>query len=89
MSQLLTEEDKARGDFDGLQNSRLTKGSKAVSLLYSLFQSGKLGRDSEPKPIWLSNPLFMNHKIQNFRTCFNNVKKEFFSNSVNDGTCYF
>lgn len=86
MSKILTAEEKQKDDFEGLQNSRLTKSSKAVSLLYSMFESGQLGKNSDPKPVWLSNPVFMNHKIQNFRTCFNNIKKEIFGQTVDEGT---
>ena len=62
---------------------RLTKSSDAVIKLREKLERGELKGTEDPKQVWLSEPLFQMHKIENFRTCWNNLKKEFKnSNSV-------
>lgn len=56
---------------------RLTKGSKAVKLLRSKFQKGEITGKEDPKLVWQSDDVFKQHKLPNFRTCYNNVKKDF------------
>lgn len=85
MSQLLTEADVKSEDFNNRQNARLTRDSKAVVLIQELIASGKINQSTEPKAVWLSDPIFQAHKLANFRTCFNNIKKEA-SAIPNDGT---
>ena len=63
-------------DFNSRQNTRLTRDSKAVVRLQELFAAGKIDHSTEPKATWLSDSVFTAHKLANFRTCFNNMKKD-------------
>ena len=61
----------------------LSKNSPAVAKLHEKFSSGQLTGKEQPKDVWLSDPIFQQHKLENFRTCYNKVKKEYSTNSTN------
>lgn len=56
---------------------QLRKGSKAVRHLQHLFMSGAIDRSEDPKKGHEVYSVFQQHKIAKFRTCYNNLKKEF------------
>lgn len=76
MSQPLSDAQIKAHEFTARQNSRLTRDSQAVVKLTALFSDGKIAPGTEPKAVWLSDPVFHVHKLHNFRTCFNNIRKE-------------
>lgn len=55
----------------------LSKNSEAVIRLHEKFESGELSGDETPKQVWLSDTAFQRHKLDNFRTCYNNMKFKF------------
>ena len=77
MSQLPSEKQMKEHEFNSRQNSRLTRDSQAVVKLIEGFANGSISTSSEPKTVWTSDPVFSAHKLNNFRTCFNNIRKEF------------
>lgn len=58
------------------QKQKLTESSKAVRLLRSKFRSGEVTGQELPKSVWESEPSFMDHKLNNFRTKFHKIRKE-------------
>lgn len=61
-------------------NSRLNKDSAAVYKLREMFESNQFTGTEDPKQAWLSHPLFQEHKLSNFRTCYKNIKTEYTNN---------
>lgn len=57
--------------------TRLTKTSRAVKLLRSKFETGEVTGREDPKEFWQSEVVFQEHKLTNFRTCYNNIRKDF------------
>lgn len=57
--------------------SKLSKNSPAVKLLRSKFDRGLVTPDMTPADVRETEPLFKAHKPTNWRTCFNNMKKEY------------
>lgn len=41
----------------------------------------------DPKSDWISDPVFQNHKLANFRTCYPNIRAKYLSAS--DGEFIF
>ena len=76
MSLILSDADVKSEEFCNRQNSRLTRDSKAVVLIQELLASRKITQSTERKTVWLTDPIFQAHKLANFRTCFNNIKRE-------------
>lgn len=64
-----------------MASERLTINSKAMILLKKKFENGDISAEDTPKSIWGSELVFMEHKLDNFRTRFNKLKKEFFIDS--------
>ena len=56
---------------------KLTKNSLAVKTLNSMLSSGELSGTDNPKSVWESNHLFKSHKLPNFRTCYNRLRKQY------------
>lgn len=54
----------------------LSSNSKAVLLLRKTFGGGGITDDDDPKLVWLSEPVFKENKLGNFRSRFNKQKKE-------------
>ena len=77
MSEQLSDKQLKELEFNKRQNTRLTRDSQAVVKLIEGFTNGSISVTSEPKTVWLSDPVFTAHKLNNFRTCFNNIRKEF------------
>ena len=57
--------------------AELAKDSKAVKLLRGMFEKGQITGNETLKDVWLLSPVFQEHKLQNFRTCYSNLQKEF------------
>lgn len=66
-------------------SSRLTKNSRAVSVLREKFEDGTVTGDETPKAVWSSDPIFQVHSLNAFRTCFNSMKAE---NKSGNGKCF-
>ena len=60
-----------------MPNHRLRKDSAAVHRLTEKFEKGEITGAEDPKEVWLSDTLFQNHKLSNFRTCYNNVRTRY------------
>jgi len=56
---------------------KLTETSKAVVLLRRKFANGEIGHRSRAQQVHESNEAFKEHKLDNFRTKFNKLKKEY------------
>ena len=56
---------------------KLFKGSKAVLLLRAKFERGEIAGKESSKSIRESESIFKEHKLSNFRACFNNMKREY------------
>lgn len=82
MSQLISDTDIKSAEFSNRQNARLTRDSKAVVKLQEMFASGQITGTEEPKAVWLADPVFHAHKLNNFRTCFNNIKKDVYGDKT-------
>ena len=61
--------------------TRLTKRSKPVRLLRAKFEDGEISGKEDPKVVWQSNDVFSGCNLNNFRTCYNTMGKEFLSKS--------
>lgn len=77
MSQPLSDTQLKAHQFNSRQNNRLTRDSQAVVKRIALFSDGKISASAEAKAVWLSDPVFQAHKLHNFRTCYNNIRKDF------------
>lgn len=58
--------------------------SKAVKLLRKKLCDGDIPPTDNPKSVWKSDPVFMAHKLDNFKTKFNKIKA---GNDQQDGAC--
>jgi len=56
---------------------KLTAKSPAKKLLRRKFEQKELTGLENPKEVWESEPIFMKHKLTNFRTHYNNMRNEF------------
>lgn len=59
-----------------MSSQKLTEGSKAVMLLRKKWRNGDVSSTDNAKSVWESEPIFMKHKLDNFRTKFNRIKAE-------------
>ena len=80
MSRVLTSEEISNYNFTMLQNNRLTKDSAAVAKLIEKFEKGEIKGTEDPKSVFLSDPLFQQHKLANFRTFYHNTRAKFGNN---------
>lgn len=55
----------------------LSQNSEAVVRLREKLSSGELSGTETPKQAWLSDVLFQQHKLDNFRTCYNKMKEQY------------
>lgn len=55
---------------------KLTERSRAVILLRKRIRNGKLSLSENAKTVWESDPVFMSHKLDSFRTRFNKIRAE-------------
>lgn len=55
---------------------KLTESSTAVVLLRKKLAAGEVSLTDNPKTVWSSDPLFMEHKLDNFRSKFNRIRTE-------------
>lgn len=62
---------------------KLTESSRAVVLLRKKLIAGEIDLGQNPKTIWSSDPIFMEHKLDNFRTKLNKLKTELQENQGN------
>ena len=83
MSELLTEHEIQISMASPNRPNQLSKNSEAVRLLREKFECNEITGDETPKQAWLMDPLFQQYKLENFRTCYNNMKKEYQSGSSN------
>lgn len=60
----------------------ISKKSAAVRLLRRKFEKGFVTPDMKPSYMREIDPVFMTHKPNNFRTCFNNIGKECFTQNL-------
>lgn len=65
-----------------MSTAKLTESSKAVMLLRKKMRNGEVTLADNAKAVWESEPIFMKHKLDNFRTKFNRLKAE---EEQNDG----
>lgn len=56
--------------------TRLTKDSAAYKLLAQKFDDGEIEPADRPKEVWLTEEVFQQHKLDNFRTAFNKMKAQ-------------
>lgn len=56
--------------------AKLTKNSAAVVVLRDKLESGEILGSEDPKKVWLSHATFQQHNLENFRTFYNNIRKE-------------
>lgn len=54
---------------------KLTANSPARLLLLQKFLNGDIRGDEDPKEVWQSEDVFMEHKLSNFRTHYNNMRR--------------
>ena len=54
---------------------KLTAKSPARQILASKFRSGEITENEDLKDVWLSEPIFQHHKLNNFRKHYNNERK--------------
>lgn len=59
-----------------MTTAKLTETSKAVILLRKKIRNGEVLLSDNAKSVWESDPVFMSHKLDNFRTKFNRIKAE-------------
>lgn len=64
---------------------KLTESSQAVKILRAKFRTGEVTGKEKPKAVWESDPAFQKHRLNNFRTCFNKIKKQL----EDEGTFFF
>ena len=78
---------KVKGTKTGVP--KLTRNSEAVQLLLSKFESGLISKDADARSVWESEIIVKRHNLPNFRTCFNNMRKEFFppAGKLQSNTC--
>lgn len=55
---------------------KLSEGSKAVRLLRKKVAASEVDINDNARKVWASDPVFMEHKLDNFRTRFNRIKQE-------------
>lgn len=55
---------------------KLSESSKAVMLLCKKFRNKEFLLTDNPKDVWVSDLIFIVHKVDNFRTKFNWLKAE-------------
>lgn len=60
---------------------KLTATSPAVQLLQQKFEKGEVQQSTDPKSIWESENIFQEHKLDNFRTCVNRLKRFYFDHN--------
>ena len=89
MAEIMTDSQLKEREFDNRQNNRLSQDSKAVVRLVELFANGTVSSKSEPKAVWLSVPTFQIHKLNNFRTCFNNIRKDYLTDKISGNFTVF
>ena len=53
---------------------KLTESSKATILLRKKIHDGEIDLSDNPKEIWSSDPVFMEHKLDNFISKFNRIR---------------
>lgn len=58
-----------------IQKKKLTKNSRSVQLRSEKLPDGSIAYDTNPKRIWESEAILRAHKLTNFRTCLNNLRK--------------
>lgn len=58
-------------------NARLTKTSATVYKLNKKIGKGILDELEDPKSVLLSDPVFQNQKLANFRTCYHNASAKY------------
>lgn len=56
--------------------SKKTQSSTAVVLLRKKLAAGEVNLKDNPEKFWSSDPLFMEHKLDNFRSIFNRIRTE-------------
>jgi len=56
---------------------KLTAKSPARKLLLQKFVQKELNGTEDPKDVWESDPIFMEHKLSNFRTHYNNLRNQY------------
>lgn len=56
---------------------KFAESSRAVMLLRKKLAAGGIPRDSNPKKIWASDPVRMNHKLEVFWAKLNKLKLEY------------
>lgn len=54
---------------------KLTANSAARKLLVQEFANGEITGDEDPKDVWESDSIFQQHKLSNFRTHYNNLRR--------------
>lgn len=85
MTHLMYQSEMDEHKFNNRPNNRLSKDSQAVVKLYDLFAKGIINGSEEPKSVWQSDPIFQVHKLNNFRTCYNNIRREVMGNKREEG----
>lgn len=55
---------------------KLTESSKAVVLPQKKLRNGDISLSDNAKYVWESDPIFIQHKLDNFWTNFNRIKAE-------------
>lgn len=59
-----------------MSGNKLTEAPKAVQLLRKNFRNGEVSFSDNAKTVWESEPIFMKHKLDDFRTKFTRLKTE-------------
>ncbi len=54
----------------------LTKSFAARQLVEKIFKNGQITGTEDPKSVYESEPAFQQHKLDDFRVRYNNLKKE-------------
>lgn len=68
---------------------RLDESSAAIKLLRKRFDNGDIGDDDDARSIRMTDPLFMQYKLDTFRTRYNRLKKEYFPDAGKFFKYYF
>ena len=55
----------------------MSKNSEAIKLLRHMFSNGQINDSDTPKSVYESSDVFQKHKLSNFRTHFNSMRKEY------------
>lgn len=58
---------------------RLVPSNPVVQLLRSRLESGEISKKEKPSVAHKSDPLFSQYDLARFRTCFNNLRDELFT----------